>query len=323
MYDPTLDKPGVVTGVGEFLVGFLFFPSIFSLCEMVLHHSKTGREFCEHYKINNNGIHDISNKVTSSTFALLACTIGWFVNQQCTGDIMRERFYILDNYLIFGVSYFFYDVISMYLVYNTLTKDTVTVSYSEVTQFLSDRPLIVFHHILVPLVGFPALMYFRNGYGDCLLGTSFMIEASTPFVSLRVILVHLNMKESLVYMVNGIMMLLSFFLCRVMLFPILYWWYSNVLGISLISTIISIPCWCHIATIGLWFPQLFWFNKMLKGSLKVIRGRKKRKEYLVATTDNLDAGDRELNNGAAIGEKDNSQDNFEGNDVEESKDKFD
>ena len=194
MYDPTVDQPGMLTGAGEFLVGLIFFPSIFLVCEILLHHSKTGRELCEHYKINNNGIHDISNKVTSSTFAMLACTIGWFVNQQCTGDIMRDRFYILDNYLIFGVSYFFYDVISMYLVYNTLTKDNVTVSYSEVTQFLSDRPLIVFHHILVPLIGFPALMYFRNGYGDCLLGTSFMIEASTPFVSLRVILVHLNMK---------------------------------------------------------------------------------------------------------------------------------
>ena len=62
---------------------------------------------------------------------------------------------------------------------------------------------------------------------------------------------------------------------------------------------------------------------MLKGSLKVIRGRKKREDYIVAATDNLSAGDREMNNGAAIGEKDSSQDNFEGNDVEESKDKFD
>ena len=78
-----------------------------------------------------------------------------------------------------------------------------------------------------------------------------------------------------------------------------------------------------MATFSLWFPQLFWFNKMLKGSLKVIRGRKKRMEYLVSATDNLDAIDREMNNGAAIGEKDSSQDNFEGNDVEESKDKFD
>jgi len=278
MYDPTVDKPGVLTGLAEFLLGVLFFPSIFVMCEMLLRGSKTGREYCQHYKINSNGIHDISNKVTSSTFALLACSIGWFVNQQCTGDIMRDRFYILDNYLIFGVSYFFYDVISMYLVYNTLAKETVTVSSSEVIQFLSDRPLIVFHHILVPLIGFPALMYFRNGYGDCLLGTSFMIEASTPFVSLRVILVHLKMKDSLVYVVNGIMMLLSFFACRVMLFPILYWWYSTVMGLSLISTIIAIPCWVHAATFSLWLPQLFWFNKMLKGSLKVIKERQRRSD---------------------------------------------
>ena len=60
---------------------------------------------------------------------------------------------------------------------------------------------------------------------------------------------------------------------------------------------------------------------MLKGSLKVIRGRKKREDYLVA--DNLDAGDRKMNNGAAISGKDSSQDNLERNDVEESKDKFD
>ena len=194
MFDPRTDEPGILAGAAQFLAGIFIFSAIFSLCQILLRSSKIGTRICQNYKINSNGIHDISNKVTSSTFALLACSIGWFVNQQCTGDIMRDRFYILDNYLIFGVSYFFYDVISMYLVYNTLTKDTVTVSYSEVTQFLSDRPLIVFHHILVPLVGFPALMYFRNGYGDCLLGTSFMIEASTPFVSLRVILVHLNMK---------------------------------------------------------------------------------------------------------------------------------
>ena len=74
------------------------------------------------------------------------------------------------------------------------------------------------------------------------------------------------------------MMLVSFFACRVMLFPILYWWYSSVVGLSLISTIISIPCWVHAATISLWLPQLFWFNKMLKGSLKVIKDRQRRSD---------------------------------------------
>ena len=77
-------------------------------------------------------------------------------------------------------------------------------------------------------------------------------------------------------MVNGLLMLISFFLCRVMLFPVLYWWYSSVLGLSLLATISTIPCWVNIATLGLWTPQLFWFNKILQGSIKVIRDQQRR-----------------------------------------------
>jgi len=280
MFDPTVDKPGIITGIAEFLLGILFFPIVCYICQNFLRNTSAGAYLCEQYDIKSNGIHDISNKFTSSIFALLACSTGVFVNQQCNNDILNDRFYILDNYLIFGVSYFFYDVASMYMVYSTLEKDEVTVSIREVLKFLRDRPLILFHHIFVPVVGFPALMYFRQGYGDCLLGTSFLIESSTPFVSFRVILVHLQMKESLLYVVNGIFMLISFFLCRVMLFPILYWWYSSVSGLSLLSTIISVPMWVHLAVIGLWTPQLMWFNRMLKGSIKVIKERKKRMENI-------------------------------------------
>ena len=132
-----------------------------------------------------------SNKFTSSTFAICTCIIGWLVNKQCTGDIMKDRFYILDNYLTFGVPYFLYDLVSMYAVHSTQDGDTVTVSRAEILRFLRARPLIVFHHLLVPVLAF--LLGFRNG-GDCLIGSFLMIEASTPFVSARVILVHLNMK---------------------------------------------------------------------------------------------------------------------------------
>ena len=194
MFNPLFDKPGPVIGIIEFLAGVIFFPIVCLSAQVFFRTSKAGKSYCQQFKISSNGIHDISNKITSSTFAVLACSVGLFVNRQCSGDIMKERFYILDNYLIFGVSYFFYDCVSMYLVYSTLNKDGVTFSRKEVYEFLSSRPLIVFHHVFVPLVGFPALMYFRNGVGDCLLGTSFLIEASTPFVSARVILVHLKMK---------------------------------------------------------------------------------------------------------------------------------
>jgi len=280
MFDPTVDKPGILTGIAEFFLGILFFPLVCYLCQRFLRQTSAGIHLCEQYNIKSNGIHDISNKITSSTFALLACSTGVFVNRQCNNDILNDRFYVLDNYLIFGVSYFFYDVASMYMVYSTLEKEEVTFSAKEIIKFFSERPLILFHHLFVPIVGFPAMMYFRGGYGDCLLGTSFLIESSTPFVSLRVILVHLHKKESLLYVVNGVLMLVSFFLCRVMLFPLLYWWYSSVSGLSLITTFITIPMWVHLAVIGLWTPQLMWFNRMVKGTVKIINDRKKRLQIM-------------------------------------------
>ena len=88
-------------------------------------------------------------------------------------------------------------------------------------------------------------------------------------------------------MVNGLMMLISFFMCRVMLFPILYWWYSSVLDMSLVDTMVSIPGWVHLATLALWSPQLVWFSKMVKGSVKIFKDRQKRLK-LSAAESNVD-----------------------------------
>jgi len=273
MFDPRTEEPGLAAGVGQFLTGILIFSSIFSLCQTVLRSSKIGAQICQHFKINSNGIHDISNKVTSSTFALFSCTVGWIVNQQCTGDIMRDRFYITDNFMILAMAYFLYDLASMYIVHNTLSKPNVTVSVKEIQKFLNEKPLIIFHHILVPMIMIPAVLHFRNGIirGDCLIGTCLMMEASTPFVSLRVILIHFKMKESLIYVLNGLLMLTSFFVFRVIIFPHLYWWYTDNAGLTAMQAVTQIPVHCHIFTFSIWIPQLFWFYKMVKGTIKLIK----------------------------------------------------
>ena len=81
-------------------------------------------------------------------------------------------------------------------------------------------------------------------------------------------------QDRLVYVINGLLMLVTFFLCRVMLFPMLYLWYSTALSLSLSASLASIPLWCHLATLGLWFPQLIWFSKMVKGSIKILKDRR-------------------------------------------------
>ena len=49
-------------------------------------------------------------------------------------------------------------------------------------------------------------------------------------------------------------------------------------GPSLITTFFTLPMWVHLAVIGLWAPQLMWFNRMLKGSIKVIKEQMARME---------------------------------------------
>ena len=89
------------------------------------------------------------------------------------------------------MSYFFYDIFSMFVVFSSSSNSNV--SGGDIVRFLRERPLMIFHHILVPSIVI-CLLLFRNGVGDCLIGTVLLLEASTPFVSFRAILVHLNLK---------------------------------------------------------------------------------------------------------------------------------
>jgi len=70
-------------------------------------------------------------------------------------------------------------------------------------------------------------------------------------------------------------MLFTFFLCRVAIFPVLYWWYASIVGVGVL---LSSPLWAHLAVGGLWFPQLLWFGKMLKGSIKLIADSRRKKK---------------------------------------------
>ena len=80
------------------------------------------------------------------------------------------------------------------------------------------------------------------------------------------------------YVINGLLMLATFFLCRVVLLPSLYLWYSSSTGLGLVPSILVMPAHCHIATISLWLPQLVWFHKMVKGSIKLLCDNKKEKK---------------------------------------------
>ena len=79
------------------------------------------------------------------------------------------------------------------------------------------------------------------------------------------------LQDSLVYVVNGLLMMVTFFMCRVLMFPLLYYWYGATMGLAPAATLAAIPLWCHLGSLALWLPQLVWFAKIARGSAKLVR----------------------------------------------------
>ena len=77
---------------------------------------------------------------------------------------------------------------------------------------------------------YPIVLVYRRNFGDCFIGYGFLMELSTPFVSLRAILAHCGQKRSKFYVLNGILMMTVFFCCRILIFPIIYQLYGDQAG---------------------------------------------------------------------------------------------
>uniref|UniRef100_A0A1B0DA96 Uncharacterized protein n=1 Tax=Phlebotomus papatasi TaxID=29031 RepID=A0A1B0DA96_PHLPP len=136
-------------------------------------------------------------------------------------------------------------------------------------RYISRQPLMVGHHIFIGSFGLCVIAYLRGGLGDCIFSFIFMMEASTPFVSLRSILSTLGMKSSNWYMMNGILMLVTFFIFRILMLPFVFYWYSLTVNLPFIRAIASLPRGCKISICILFLPQIYWFYLIVRGALKV------------------------------------------------------
>ncbi|KAJ8710990.1 hypothetical protein PYW07_008232 [Mythimna separata] len=135
------------------------------------------------------------------------------------------------------------------------------------------EPVILMHHLFIGGFGFLVIVYLRGNLGDCTFGFVYLMELSTPFVSVRAILSRMKLKSSRLYVMNGILMILTFFVCRVISLPYVCLLYSRVVGLSYIDAIKSLPTGCKISICILLLPQVYWFYLMSAGALKMLCAR--------------------------------------------------
>ena len=101
-------------------------------------------------------------------------------------SVIYDSIPLIRHWMVVGVSYFAYDLLAMYAVFKAgATSGVAAVGWRD---FLSSRPLIIVHHVLLPFVVVALFLMQGRIKGDYLIAVFTLAEASTPFVSSRRIL---------------------------------------------------------------------------------------------------------------------------------------
>ena len=135
--------------------------------------------------------------------------------------------------------------------------------------FIKFTKLMVFHHMFIGTYGLVVISSWRGGLGDCVFSFMFMMEMSTPFVSFRAVLSILNLKRSKLYVINGLLMIATFFVFRILMLPTLLFFYSTAVNLPFIQAVLNLPIGCKLSIIALFLPQFYWFNLMLRAAMRV------------------------------------------------------
>lgn len=136
-------------------------------------------------------------------------------------------------------------------------------------QYIKITKLMVFHHMFIGSYGLIVISSWRGGLGDCVFSFMFLMEFSTPFVSFRSILSILNLKKTKLFFINGLLMLVTFTIFRILMLPALLYYYSTVVQLTFIQALIKLPICCQLSIVALFLPQFYWFNLMIRVAMRV------------------------------------------------------
>ncbi|XP_018414618.1 PREDICTED: protein FAM57B [Nanorana parkeri] len=232
--------------------GSAFFPGLFLL-------ARAGLRGIPTFRGDQPNTDIVAARLVSSIQAVLASTAGYIVASSCK-DVIEDQHWLAATYTRFAVPYFIYDIYAMYLCYWHKHKVKGHTGGCELLKgYLHKEFLMVLHHVFMVLVCFPVSVLWREGKGDFFLGCMLMAELSTPFVCLGKVLIQYKKQHTLLHRVNGVIMLVTFFSCRLLLFPYMYWVYGQRVGLPLYKVPFSLSAEYNLGAAILMAPQVYWF----------------------------------------------------------------
>ncbi|XP_024242883.1 ceramide synthase isoform X1 [Oncorhynchus tshawytscha] len=267
--------------------GSVFFPGLFVLSKQCLKHIPALRW-------SEGDAVIVSARLVSSVQAIMASSAGYIIASSCD-DIIEDQHWLTSAYILFAVPYFVYDIYAMFMCYwyKLRIKGHEGDSGAKplgaaLTSYLRREFLMVLHHIVMVTVCFPVSVFWRQGKGDYFQGVMFLAEVSTPWVCLGKILIQYKQQHTLLHKVNGATMLVTFFTCRVLLFPFLYYAYGRYASIPLHMVPFNVPWQVNLGAAMLMAPQVYWFSLICRGALRLFTGSSRSRRSPVTAKDDLD-----------------------------------
>ncbi|XP_008304066.1 protein FAM57A-like isoform X1 [Stegastes partitus] len=211
----------------------------------------------------------VSERLVSSIHATLATAAGVTVASSCR-DVMTDSHWLVTGFVFFGAPYMAYDIFAMYLCHYHTQKvkgrspADSSHSLQTVRAFLLKDWMLVLHHAALLVIFMPIVLFLRRGLGDFFVGCMFTAEFSTPFLCTGQILIQLGLDNTKLHKINGLIVLLSFFTCRILVFPFMYWRYGLQVGIPLHRVAFHLPLQCNLGNLVVLAPQIYWFYLLLR-----------------------------------------------------------
>jgi len=104
-------------------------------------------------------------------------------------------------------------------------------------------------------------------------------ESSTPLINNRFLLLSFRQEESIFYMVNGILVVLVFGLCRVLpIVPIWYIFYEGIGTDAWNKIDLFYKVLCVITSLPLDVLNVYWFQMIFKKAVKVLQGKEDKED---------------------------------------------
>uniref|UniRef100_A0A8C6V758 TLC domain containing 3A n=1 Tax=Naja naja TaxID=35670 RepID=A0A8C6V758_NAJNA len=202
----------------------------------------------------------------------------WLRNSGIALNILlsRNRHWIAREYIWVVVSYMTYDIYVMYLCHWHKTQDKGPAdqkySWGRLRSFLQKERLMVTHHLFILLVLTPVAVVREGNLKDLdllICGPAHVSPLTFSIFSSFGAVLQLKMQDSLLHKINGILILVTFFLCRILLFPYMYWAYGRQMNMPIYEVPFRIPLHCNVANALLIAPQIYWFTLICRKAVRL------------------------------------------------------